>query len=248
MTVVKICGLRDPETAAATAAAGADIIGVMFAESPRRVTVSEGRAIVEAIHGARRVSSAAAIAGPGRGEVRGSSWFRAWAEAIEDSLPPWRPLVAGVFARQPLDAVQAVAEELGLDLVQLSGGEDEHYVRSMRKPVVRALHVSPGLSAEDVRERAAPGAGAVILLDTGGAGADGGTGLAFDWAVAAEVAADLPIMLAGGLTPENVADALGQVRPWAVDVSSGVETGGTKDIEKIRAFVRAAKGASKSDG
>ncbi|GAB4335977.1 MAG: phosphoribosylanthranilate isomerase [Dehalococcoidia bacterium] len=247
MTVVKICGVRDPESAVATVEAGADIVGVVFAESKRQVTVSEARKIIEAVRSTRRVSSTPVIAGPGRGEVRGSSWFHAWAEAIEDSLPPWRPLIAGVFARQPIDAVQAVATELGLDLVQLSGGEDEQYVRSLRAIVVRSIHVTPDMTADDVRDRAAPGVGAVVMLDTGGAGADGGTGTSFDWAVAADVGAGLPIMLAGGLTPENIADAIEQVRPWAVDVSSGVETGGTKDIEKVRAFVRAAKGASRRD-
>lgn len=247
MTIVKICGLRDPDSAVATVEAGADIVGVVFAESKRQVTVSEARKIIEAVRGTRRVSTAPVIAGPGRGEVRGSSWFHAWAEAIEDSLPPWRPLIAGVFARQPQDAVQAVADELGLDLVQLSGGEDERYVRSMRATVVRAIHVTPEMTADDVRARAAPGVGAVVMLDTGGAGADGGTGARFDWSVAAEVAAGLPIMLAGGLTPGNVAEAIEQVRPWAVDVSSGVETGGVKDIEKVRAFVRAAKGGHRHD-
>ena len=247
MTVVKICGLRDPESAVATVAAGADIVGIVFAESKRQVTVREARKIVEAVRSTRRTSSAPVIAGPGRGEVRGSSWFHAWAEAIEDSLPPWRPLIAGVFARQPFDAVQAVAAELGLDLVQLSGGEDEQYVRTMRGPVVRSIHVTPEMTADDVREKATPGVGAVVMLDTGGAGADGGTGASFDWQVAADVGAGLPIMLAGGLTPENVAAAIEQVRPWAVDVSSGVETRGTKDIEKVRAFVRAAKGAGRRD-
>ena len=80
------------------------------------------------------------------------------------------------------------------------------------------------------------------MLDTADAAARGGTGESFDWDVAAEVAHRTPFFLAGGLTPENVAEAVRQVRPWAVDVSTGVETGGKKDIEKIRAFIRAAKG------
>ena len=78
-----------------------------------------------------------------------------------------------------------------------------------------------------------------LLLDTANPAVLGGTGSSFDWDVAAEVAPRLPFMLAGGLTPENVAEAVERVGPWAVDVSSGVETEGTKDVEKIRAFIRA---------
>ena len=84
---------------------------------------------------------------------------------------------------------------------------------------------------------------AAVLLDTAKVGELGGTGETFDWEIAREAAAKLPFLLAGGLNPENVAAAVGRVRPWAVDVSSGVETGGVKDIEKIRAFIRAVKEA-----
>jgi phosphoribosylanthranilate isomerase len=83
------------------------------------------------------------------------------------------------------------------------------------------------------------------LLDTASEAVYGGSGRTMDWTVARDVAARLPIVLAGGLTPENVSEAIGVVRPWAVDVSTGVETGGQKDGEKIGAFVRAAKGASR---
>jgi phosphoribosylanthranilate isomerase len=82
-----------------------------------------------------------------------------------------------------------------------------------------------------------------LLLDTVAADARGGTGTSFDWDVAAELGKRVPFLLAGGLTAENVAGAVAQVEPWGVDVSTGVETDGQKDVEKIRAFVRAAKGA-----
>lgn len=242
MTLVKICGLRDPATAVEAAKAGADMIGIMFAESKRKVTPQECYDIVEALREVRRSPDLAAFDGPRPGEARGSSWFALWADAVEQAALRWRPLIVGVFADQPLAEVNDIAEAAGLDLVQLSGGEDWDFARRVERPVIKALHIDETVSAGDVRDRAEPGRAAVLMLDTGVSGARGGTGVAFDWSVAAEVSASQPLMLAGGLTPENVAGAVGQVEPWAVDVSSGVETDGTKDIEKVRAFIRAAKG------
>ena len=114
----------------------------------------------------------------------------------------------------------------------------------MHRPVLKALHVGDQTTAEDIFDRASGLPAACLMLDTASAHARGGTGLTFDWDVATEVARRVPFLLAGGLTPENVAGAIEQVQPWGVDVSSGVETGGTKDIEKIRAFIRAAKGVT----
>jgi phosphoribosylanthranilate isomerase len=149
----------------------------------------------------------------------------------------------GVFADQSAEEVNDIAGAAGLDLVQLSGGESADYVRKIEHPVMRALHVGPECTADELLDEAGGFACAAFLLDTASPTARGGTGESFDWDVAADVAARLPFLLAGGLTPENVAAAIGRAEPWGVDVSSGVETGGKKDIEKVRAFVRAAKGA-----
>ena len=135
-----------------------------------------------------------------------------------------------------------IAEAAGVDLVQLSGAEDDRFVRAIEKPVIRVVHIGEQMTADDVFEAAAPGLSVSVMLDTGKPGSRGGTGESFDWSVAEEVAGRWPIFLAGGLTPENVAAAVAQVQPWAVDVSTGVETDGKKDIEKVRAFIRAAKG------
>ena len=141
--------------------------------------------------------------------------------------------------------MNAIAEEADLDLIQLSGGEDAAFAGLMRRPVLRTVHVRPRTAAADVLAAAVPGVAAGIHLDTGADGARGGTGVAFDWNVAAEAGRALPVMLAGGLTPENVAEAIATARPWAVDVSSGVETDGAQDADKVRAFIRAAKGAAR---
>ena len=243
MTLVKICGLRDAATALETAKAGADFIGLMFAESRRRVTPQECYDIVEAIKAGRSQGREASFDGPARGEVSARSWFGAWADAIEQSAARWRPLLVGVFAGMTADEVNDIADAAGLDMVQLSGDEDDDFVRRVERPVIRAVHVHEGMTAEDVEDRFSPGTPAGLLLDTGSKVALGGTGESFDWSLAAELSPRTPFLLAGGLSPENVAEAITTIEPWAVDVSSGVETGGVKDIEKIRAFIRAAKGA-----
>ena len=99
--------------------------------------------------------------------------------------------------------------------------------------------MEPGVAAADVRSQLRGGLVSAVLLDSKG----GGTGKTFDWDVGGEVQAKVPFILAGGLTPANVADAVRKVKPWAVDVSSGVETDGTKDHEKIKGFVGGAKAA-----
>ncbi|MEO6398803.1 MAG: phosphoribosylanthranilate isomerase, partial [Tepidiformaceae bacterium] len=165
-----------------------------------------------------------------------------WADEIEQSAARWRPLIVGVFADMEADDVNNIADAAGLDLVQLSGGEPVEFAARIHLPVIRAIHVAPGTTEFDVWDAATPGASAGIMLDTASPAARGGTGEAFDWEVAQEVARRTPFLLAGGLNPGNIAEVVAQVQPWAVDVSTGVETDGTKDIEKIRAFIRAAKG------
>jgi phosphoribosylanthranilate isomerase len=242
MTLVKICGLRDAETALETAKAGADMVGIMFAESRRKVTPQQCHDIVEALKEKRTQGRDAIFEGPVRGEVSARSWYGAWADAIEMSIARFRPLIVGVFAGMTAGEVNNIADAAGIDLVQLSGGEDDEFVRRIERPVLRAVHVKEGMTAEDVEDRSTPGISAGLMLDTYSKSALGGTGESFDWSVAAELARTRPFLLAGGLTPENVADAVTQVEPWGVDVSTGVETDGVKDIEKIRAFIRAAKG------
>jgi phosphoribosylanthranilate isomerase len=219
VTLVKICGLREPAHALAAAEAGADFVGLVFAESRRRVSVDQGRAL------------AAALGEPAAAASGG-------AEQIEALLRRKRPLVVGVFADADAETVNRTAEAVGLDLVQLSGDEPWLMCDKLSRPVLKAVKVRDGTSAEEIIAVLRPGA--VPLLDTHAEGALGGTGRPFDWAVAAAVARRFPIVLAGGLTPENVGEAVRRVCPWAVDVSSGVETDGVKDVEKIRAFVGAA--------
>jgi phosphoribosylanthranilate isomerase len=114
--------------------------------------------------------------------------------------------------------------------------------------VIKAVHVRGSDDAASAMGRIETGSAMAVLLDRADASSFGGNGLAIDWAVAAGIASGMPVWLAGGLSPENVAEAIRTVRPWGVDVSSGVETDGAKDAAKVRAFIEAVREADQKDG
>lgn len=161
------------------------------------------------------------------------------ARQIIAALPPFVTTV-GLFVDVERDELRQILAQVPLDLLQFHGNESAEQCEGHGRPYIKALRVKAG---DDVAAQVAryPGA-AGVLLDTFVEGVPGGTGLAFDWSL---VPAGLskPVILAGGLTPENVAAAIARVRPYAVDVSGGVESAkGIKDADKIRAFIRAAQG------
>src|SRR5216683_1250609 len=145
------------------------------------------------------------------------------------------PDIVGVFVNKEADFINDLAEQLGLDVVQLHGDETPEFCQRMKRPVIKGLRLSS--MADLSMARAYAETSWRILLDTP-TPKWGGTGETHDWDLARSVAQQMPVLLAGGLTPENVAEAIEQVRPWGVDVSSGVETNKVKDAGKIRAFVQ----------
>jgi len=152
---------------------------------------------------------------------------------ITRALPPFVARV-GVFVDETRERIAEIAEEAALDTIQLHGAEPPEVARSFSLPVLKTIRVrdADSLRPLDVYQVSA------FLLDTYDPDLRGGTGRVFDWSLAAAVSARHHIILSGGLRPDNVTQALDQVHPYGVDVSSGVETGGTKDRGKIRAFIR----------
>jgi phosphoribosylanthranilate isomerase len=213
---VKICGIARPEWAVAAAEAGADAVGLVFAESPRRVTAREAREIIRA-------------------------------------LPPWVAPV-GVFVDEQPRGILRLAGETGITVAQLHGDEPPEVLAELgRLKIVKAFRVGGEEDLAAAREwktkserlgRPADG----YLIDARVAGGPiGGSGRMADWGLAARMIVEgfRPLVLAGGLTPENVAAAIAAVRPWGVDGSTGLETGpGLKSPEKIRAFVDAVRKTS----
>lgn len=161
------------------------------------------------------------------------------AQAIIAALPPFVTTV-GLFVDIQRDELRRILASVPLDLLQFHGDESVEQCDGFGRPYIKALRVKAGddIIAEVSRYPGASG----ILLDTYVEGVPGGTGKAFDWSLVPEKLSK-PVILAGGLRPDNVAEAVRQVRPYAVDVSGGVEAGkGIKDAERVAAFIRAARG------
>lgn len=204
MVKIKICGITNLEDAMAAVEAGADALGFVFADSPRKTDIATVSHILK-------------------------------------QLPPFITAV-GVFANQPAEEVVQVMETTRLHFAQLHGDFGDRSVLGSGlgcRRLIRALRVQSGSDLQDA-EHDCPNCGcAALLLDTHVEGAMGGTGRTFDWNIAIEaVSLGKPIILAGGLTSENVEEAVSMVRPYAVDVSSGVESSpGIKDHAKIKEFI-----------
>jgi phosphoribosylanthranilate isomerase len=211
LTKVKICGITEVAYARAAIEAGADLIGVVFAPSPRQVTPEKAREIVA---------------------------------AVKKSLP-----VAGVFVNMPAAAVNAAAALCELDWVQLSGDESWEYCQEIEKPVIKTIHIPPDWDEEKLLanledgQRKLGSKTLIYLLDTLVENKYGGSGQVFAWEITKKAIDKYPLIIAGGLHPANVGQVVANLRPWGVDVSSGVESGGVKDIGKIKAFVQAVRSA-----
>ncbi len=162
-------------------------------------------------------------------------------KAIVAALPPF-VLPVGVFVNEEAATVREVMDQCGLALAQLHGEETASYCETLGRPILRAIRLrGPGdlLALAEYKGRAQVRG---FLVDAFSEKEYGGTGQVADWGLAAEAAKSAQILLAGGLTPENVREAIRQVRPYGVDVSSGVEASpGKKDRAKVGAFIRAAR-------
>jgi anthranilate synthase/indole-3-glycerol phosphate synthase/phosphoribosylanthranilate isomerase len=234
---VKICGTRTAEAAKAAVEAGADLIGMVLVIGRKRcVSTETALAISRTVHETSKATFSQAPASDVGAEKATSFFKHKGAHAVQH---PSRALIVGVFQNQPLDYVLEQQRHLNLDLVQLHGNEPLEWASIIPVPVLRAF--KPGDAGLATR-----GFHSLPLLDSGA----GGTGEQLDVSNVAHVLRKdegLHVLFAGGLKPENVAQAVEGLGDQAhkvvcVDVSSGVETDGQQDFDKIRAFIKAAKG------
>jgi phosphoribosylanthranilate isomerase len=226
---VKICGITNLEDAQVALEAGADLLAFnFFSKSPRYIEPAQAKEIVDAL--------------------RSQSPARLSPNPQSPVASPRFPKFVGVFVNEDADSVAAILDQTGVDYAQLHGGEPPAVLEQLAPRAFKALRpssVEEAIIDAEWYGEFGPVDGPQLLIDAYDPAAYGGTGKKADWHTAAGLARLYPrLMLAGGLTPENVAQAVRTVRPWGVDVSSGVEIEpGRKDHDAVRAFIARAKGA-----
>ena len=209
---VKMCGISKVETIPAVVEAKPDYMGLVFASSKRQVTVDQAKTLVEELH---------------------KQYTKRYNNGAEQSNDDEIKTV-GVFVNETLENLVSIAKEANLDAVQLHGDEDEAFIQSLKErtnvEVWKAVQIRSAADAEVWIDSSAD----MLLFDAYHKDERGGTGEVFDWSSLDEF--ERPFMLAGGIDSTNVARAIRTVRPYGIDISSGIETEGVKDDEKIKAF------------
>ena len=209
---IKMCGISKVETIPAVVEAQPDYMGLVFAPSKRQVTVEQAKILVEELH---------------------KQYTKRYNNGAEQSNNDEIKTV-GVFVNETLDNLVSIATEANLDVVQLHGDEDEAFIQSLKErtnvEVWKAVQIRSAADAEAWIDSRAD----MLLFDAYHKDERGGTGEVFDWSCLDEF--ERPFMLAGGIDSTNVARAIRTVRPYGIDISSGIETDGVKDDEKIKAF------------
>ena len=215
---VKMCGISKVETIPAVVDAKPDYMGLVFTPSKRQVTVDQAKTLVEELHKqyANRYN---------RDAEQYSNQTLIHQESIK---------TVGVFVNETVESLLKIAKEVKLDVIQLHGDEDESFIQTLKEQsnveVWKAVQVRSAADAEAWIDSSAD----MLLFDAYHKDERGGTGEVFDWSSLDEF--ERPFMLAGGINSTNVARAIRTVRPYGIDISSGIETEGVKDDEKIKAF------------
>ena len=215
---IKMCGISKVETIPAIVDAKPDYMGLVFAPSKRQVTVDQAKTLVEELH------------------KQYANRYNRDAEQYSNQTLIHQEFIktVGVFVNETVDNLVAIANEVNLDAVQLHGDEDEAFIQALKEKidveVWKAVQIRSAADAEKWIDSSAD----MLLFDAYHKDERGGTGEVFDWSCLDEF--ERPFMLAGGIDSTNVARAIRTVRPYGIDISSGIETDGVKDDEKIKAF------------
>ena len=228
---VKMCGISKVETIPAIVDAKPDYMGLVFAPSKRQVTVEQAKTLVDELHKQYEKTYGEATVPMNTDTAQDSQDSQ---EFVQGNSSFDKIKTVGVFVNETVENLLKIAEEVKLDVIQLHGDEDESFIQTLKEQsnveVWKAVQVRSAADAEKWIDSSAD----MLLFDAYHKDERGGTGEVFDWSSLDEF--ERPFMLAGGMDSTNVARAIRTVRPYGIDISSGIETEGVKDDEKIKAF------------
>ena len=237
---IKMCGISKVETIPAIVDVKPDYMGLVFAPSKRQVTVAQAKTLVDELHKQyEKVYGEATVpmntdTAQDSQDSQDSQVSQNSQEFVQGNSNFEKIKTVGVFVNETLENLHKIAEEVKLDVIQLHGDEDETFIQSLKEctnvEVWKAVQVRSAADAEKWIDSSAD----MLLFDAYHKDERGGTGEVFDWSSLDEF--ERPFMLAGGMDSTNVARAIRTVRPYGIDISSGIETEGVKDDEKIKAF------------
>ena len=228
---VKMCGISKVDTIPAIVEAKPDYMGLVFAPSKRQVTVAQAKTLVDELHKQYETTYGEVIVPMNTDTAQDSQDNQ---EFVQGNSNFENIKTVGVFVNETIENLLKIAEEVKLDVIQLHGDEDESFIQTLKEQsnveVWKAVQVRSAADAEKWIDSSAD----MLLFDAYHKDERGGTGEVFDWS--SLDAFERPFMLAGGMDSTNVARAIRTVRPYGIDISSGIETEGVKDDEKIKAF------------
>ena len=231
---IKMCGISKVETIPAIVDAKPDYMGLVFAPSKRQVTVAQAKTLVDELHKQYEKIYGEVTAPMNTDTAQDSQDSQDNQEFVQGNSNFEKIKTVGVFVNETVENLLKIAEEVKLDVIQLHGDEDEAFIQSLKGctnvKVWKAVQVRSAADAEKWIDSSAD----MLLFDAYHKDERGGTGEVFDWSSLDEF--ERPFMLAGGMDSTNVARAIRTVRPYGIDISSGIETEGVKDDEKIKAF------------
>ena len=247
---VKICGIRSVDVALACAGAGADFLGYNFAPiSRRRTDTATASRAIETLKasGARGSASEASLVQAQSSEAHANKGAMGWGRGRGGPNGIASPAAVGIFVNQSAREIDEIARECGLDIVQLSGTETPDECAAIAETtglhIIKTVRLTSASDHEPINSYASVPNLFALLADTPGTW--GGTGEPWDYATVRNLASRtrLHLFVAGGLTPETVAEAIHHARPWGVDVASGVETNGMTDPARVQSFIKSVRTA-----
>ena len=244
---IKMCGISKVETIPAIVDAKPDYMGLVFAPSKRQVTVAQAKTLVDELH-KQYEKVYGEVTAPMNTDTAQDSQDSQDSQDNQEFVPGnsnfEKIKTVGVFVNETVENLLKIAEEVKLDVIQLHGDEDETFIQSLKEctnvEVWKAVQVRSAADTEKWLDSSAD----MLLFDAYHKDERGGTGEVFDWSSLDEF--ERPFMLAGGMDSTNVARAIRTVRPYGIDISSGIETDGVKDDEKIKAFTNIVRTIAQS--